>query len=448
MKLYRNIIILVVLIAILGAGYFFISKYEPAKEDTGIDTSYTSVSVFKTDKENIKSVEIINENESYTVSKGENGKWIINGNPNIKVSQSKVDTLMYDASSISAKEKAAENATDLSQYGLDLPKRKAIIKTNNGETVTFSAGDKTADGSYYFVMIEGESDVYIKGASSVESLTKSVAALRDLSLYSVSEEKIEKFVLKKKDNEEIVMERENKGTEEEPSYAWKMLKPISAEANDYTLSEEVLGKIISLTAESIVDDKTFEACGLNTPYAKFSVFADGESHTVTIGNANGDMYYASVSGSDAIYSVKSENVSFVELPYTSLINKLILLENINDVNGVEISGMGKSYTLKHTGSDENDTYKINDKEISEKTYKNAYQAVLSVSLESVANGSASGSIDACISYDRKDGTASKLEFISYDDRNYIVKKNGEGNYLIKKKQLEAIFEKLENVYNS
>jgi len=40
-------------------------------------------------------------------------------------------------------------------------------------------------------------------------------------------------------------------------------------------------------------------------------------------------------------------------------------------------------------------------------------------------------------------------FINYNDRNYVVKVNGgEGRLLVKKKQVEEIFEKLEEIYNS
>ena len=42
-----------------------------------------------------------------------------------------------------------------------------------------------------------------------------------------------------------------------------------------------------------------------------------------------------------------------------------------------------------------------------------------------------------------------VTFINYNDRNYVVKVNGgEGRLLVKKKQVEEIFEKLEEIYNS
>ncbi len=448
MKLYRNLIILFIIVASLGAGYYFVYKYEPSEENKEVETSLKTVSVFKTDKENLKSVEVISPDESYRISIGKNGKWIVNNDESIRVSQSKIDTLLYDVASISAQEIVAENVTDFYQYGLDTPKRKVIITTKDGQNVTFLVGDKTVDGANYFVMLDGKSTVYIKRASGVESLTKSIYDLRDTTFYSVSEQDIVKITIQKTGSDRYVIERENEGTKEEPSYIWKIKEPLVGEADEYILFDKIVPKITALNHHMSSNGNTEAECGLLNPYAAYSVATDKESYLVTIGNKEGEYRYVKVSGYDGFYLVKNEEIDFIELRYTQVMNKLIHLEKINDVNGVTISGNGKSFTLTHTGSSETDTYTINDKILGEKEYKKAYQAVLGVALEDYVNENVTGMAEVTISYDRKDGKKSEVTFISYDERNYIVKVNGEGNLKIKKKQIEEIFDKLSQIYNS
>lgn len=449
MKLYRNIIILILIIALLGAGYYFVYKYEPKEEESGDDTSFKTVTVFKTDKQNISSLEITNPDGSYQVSKGENDKWVINGDKTIKISQSKTDTLMYEAATVSAKEAVSENVTDLYQYGLDNPARKAAITTNDGTKTTILAGDKTVDGSYYFVMVEGESTVYIKSTSGVESLTKSYSELRDSSLYSFTEDELTGITLAKKGNDKIELVKENQGSSEEPIYVWKITAPLEGEVDEYTLGDEVFPKIISLSSDGTVQNKTEAECGISSPYAVYTVSSAKESYTVTVGNEIDANRYVKVSGNDGIYLVASEKIAFIDLQYTRMMNKLIHLENIDETSGVTISGNGKSFVLTHTGSDETDTFTINDKNLNEKNYKKAYQAVLSVAFEDYINENANGTPEVTITYNRKDGKKAEVTFIDYNDRNYVVKVNGgEGRLLVKKKQVEEIFEKLEEIYNS
>lgn len=445
MKLYRNIIILTLIIALLGAGYWFVYKYEP-KEEVEDSPSHNYTTLFKTERENILELNITLPDESYLVSK-DGTKWVVNNDKTIAVSQSKLDTLMYEAAAISAKELVDENPADLSVYGLLSPERKAVIKTKDGKETAFLAGSKTVDGEYYFVMIEGENKVYLKSITSVESLMKSLYDLRDSVLYSVSEEDLSKITIKKTGNDEIVLETENVGTNEEPMYEWKIKAPLKGEVENYTLSEDVIAKILSISHDMPAKGKTEAECGLLSPYAVYSVTADDEKYVVTIGNLDGEYRYVKVSGNDGIYLVKNDKLTFVDVQYSKLMMKLIHLENITDVNGVTIKRAGEEYVLKHTGSEENDTYTINDKPVNEKNYKKAYQAVLSVALDDFVTSDVTGKAEVTITYDRKDGKRSEVTFVSCDERNYVVKVNGEGNLTIKKKKIDAIFEKLAEIYN-
>ena len=114
------------------------------------------------------------------------------------------------------------------------------------------------------------------------------------------------------------MVKENQGTKEEPAYIWKMTAPLEGEANDYVLAEQMFSKIISLASDSVVEGKSAALCGLDNPYAIFSVSSDKETYTVKVGNEDGDSRFVSVSGSDGIFKVSQEKISFIDLRYTEL----------------------------------------------------------------------------------------------------------------------------------
>ena len=95
MKPIRTTVIVIAIIAVLAAGFYFLLKTEP-KDETDAAPSFTptpTITLFKTEKENIAAIKITSEGSSYTVSKGGDGKWVVNNDPAIKISQSKADTL-------------------------------------------------------------------------------------------------------------------------------------------------------------------------------------------------------------------------------------------------------------------------------------------------------------------------------------------------------------------
>ena len=53
-----------------------------------------------------------------------------------------------------------------------------------------------------------------------------------------------------------------------------------------------------------------------------------------------------------------------------------------------------------------------------------------------------------ITYKKLDGSQSVVKCLTYDDRNYLVKVNGEGNLLIRKKQIAPLLYLAPNLHLS
>lgn len=450
MKPIRTIIIVIAIIAVLGAGFFFLLKMEPSEEEEA-EPSYTSsptINIYKTEKENITQIKITIEGESYTVAKTDDDRWVVNNDPSIKISQSKADTLAYECSSITVKQLVAEAVTDFSPYGLSEPYAKVEISLSDGTGQNVLIGSKTADGSLRYIMLEGEDKVYAKSASGSESLALKLEKLRDASLYSVSEEELTGISIEKQGSNKIVLAKEEQPTQEgeEPVYLWKMKSPLVKDVNEYNLNENVIQKIISLSFDSVAADNAqdLQAYGLDSPYATYSVSDQETTYTIYVGNETDGSRYIKTTDSPAVYLVESSKLDFLNVGYIQLVDKLIHLENIEDVNGVTVHSANANYELQIEGSGENAGYKINGTPLSEDDFKVAYQYVLGISLDDfvIAGTQPTGEPECTFTYHKKDGSDSVVSFYNWDERNYLVLVNGEGNLLCRKKQVTSVLEHL------
>lgn len=450
MKPIRTTLILLAVIAVLGAGFFVLLKTEP--KETESSPSFTpspTINIFKTEKENIAKIEITAEGESYFLSKSDDEKWVVNNDPSIKISQSKADTLAYECSSVTVKQLVAENVSDLSTYGLSEPKSKVTVLLKDGSSQTILIGNKTADGSLGYLMLSGESTVYAKSASGIDSLAPKLEKLRDASLYSVKDTEVTALSIARQGGHKISLIREEQPPAEEggePTYLWKMTEPLEKNANDYNLSENVLKTILELSFDSVADNnaQNLSQYGLDEPYATYTVSDKEKTYTVLVGKESDTSRYVKTSDSNAVYLVANSKLEFLNVGYLQLVDKLIYLENIDGVNGVSIKSGNQSFEMEIEGSGDSAGYKINHVPIAEKAFKSAYQSVLGITLDDFTELGAKpqGSAECTVTYHKKEGGDAQVAFYSWDERNYLVTVDGVGNLLCRKKQVTNMLDKL------
>lgn len=446
MKPIRNILILTGVILLLVGGVYAVNRYQPKEDEVTTETTQT-VSIFKTEKSDIVSVMVTNPSESYTLTQ-QDGKWIVNGDAAIRISQSRVDTLLYDCASITGRDKLTDNADDLAQYGLNAPQRSVQIKEADGTVTTVLLGNTALDNSVTYLMIEGETVVYTKSASGCDSLAAPLSKLLDTTIYTIDSENIGGITLDKAGAESVCLVRENTAAadSEEPNYVWKMTKPLVKEAGEYTISEKLLTNITSQTAVQVITEPAADSTyGLDHAQAEYSIWNldRSEQYTVQVGKAEGDNTYIRLEGNRTVYAVLTEKLDFLSLGYMDLIDKLVHLENISDIVSVDIDAGGKQYQLTISGEEDNAAYAINGVSVEEEPFKKAYQSVIGLTMDGFVTDSTKGAVGCTIRYHKKDGSQTVVECVAYNDRNYRVLVNGEGNLLIRKKQIETMLAQLD-----
>ncbi|MBQ3554177.1 MAG: DUF4340 domain-containing protein [Clostridia bacterium] len=446
MKPMKTLAIVLTIVLVLIAGFVVLnmSEQSPQEQEQTPQTTLETVVLFETGVDAIAEIEMRGKQESYTLSRT-NDDWVLDGDSSLLLDKAKVDSLVNSCAYIIASKEIAENVTDVSAYGLADPYKTVDIRLKDGTVTRVIIGNETADASMRYLMLAGGTSVYTKSTYAADALAPAMDSLRNKKLYAVSEETVNYLSVAREGTNTYAFKRLKK---EDGSWdvIWNMQEPFEKVFNEYTFTEELLPGLLSLTADSIVADypKALGQYGLNQPYATVTVKDDEKSHTIHIGSrTESGSRYVKYADSHTVYLMSESKLAFLNIGYLQLIDKLIHVVSIEEVNEIRVKGENAEYLMKIEGASEPYTYKINGKELEEKTFKMAYQSIIGIVLDDYTNAPQnSGAEKASIRYRKKDGNTILVAFHEWDERNYLVRVNGKGSMICRKKQVSGLIDTL------
>ncbi len=457
MKLYRNIIIIIAVIAVLGGAMYFVSKYLPENENSSIVSQEPAednmFNIYKGNSEAVSKIHIKNIDEDYTVTLNDEN-WVLNGDNTIRLKQTRVKSLIYTCTSVSVKETVAETSEKAAEYGFSEPTGFAELFFNDGTTKKITVGSKTLDGQDYYLKLSDDEKIYLKNAYGTESLIPSSQSLRDLSLITVDSadlSNLKHVYMSKQGNTAIKLESINVGTEGKPTYQWKMLEPVNADMNGQVFSDKVISCFEDFQAAAVVEDhpKDLKKYGLDVPYAQFSVGTTDKTYCMKVGGETESYRFLMEDGFEAVYAVPKSSFTFLDVAYMDLMSNLIHVEYITNVNKLEVVSGDTKYEMEIKGEKGSEEYYINNVKIQKEAFSKAYQAVIGISLDSVdLTEEPKLSPAAYIKYNKKDGSTVSVNFLPVDERNYRVTIDGKGNSITNKKNFDNVLSKLQDTINS
>lgn len=449
MKLYRNIIITVVVIATLASALFFIARYQPQDTDGTPaleETEESMFQIYKTDSSRITALHIKNADEEYQLLLA-GDLWLLNNDASIKLNQMSVEALVNTCASVSAKKIVAETLDSAESFGFSNPTGSVELHFTNGSTKKFVVGNKTLDGQDYYITMSDDSKVYLKNAYGTESLIPQSLSLRDLSLIAIDPsnlDAIRSFSMSSKGKLDIRIENmvEN---------GWKMTLPVYAEVKGQIFVNDIINQFESFKATHVIEDhaESLDRYGLRNPYAKFLIATNEHEYEVYVGNETDSYRFLKLKNSDTVYTVAKTNLQFLELGYMDLMSSLIHVEYLDEISKVEIASGQTKYEMKIVGEESSRQYYINEKVFQKDAFSKAYQLVIGICLDSIDLSNVP-KIEATsyIKYTRKDGDVSLVEFLPINDRQYRVIVNGQGNSITNRKNLEDVIKNLEDLVNT
>ncbi len=299
-KSLKPILILLVLLAAVIAGYFVISRIFAQPEESEEPASVTAV---KLDGD-IKTLSWSVDGKDVCTLNKTNRKWILASDSSFPLGQKTAEDLAGKLKVVDAMRVVAEEPENLEEYGLESPALKITAVLDDNSKVVYSFGDKDMYSSGNYFVSSLEKSVYLVDYRFAEEYPDDVYGLIDAE---------ELPGLAQFDTLEITGKKAKititKSGEEYKAADGSAEKTVSDKK-----AEEIHVAAGSLKFDKCVNYKgEYEGYGLDKPsyILKFTyLLEDGDSDeqientlVLKIGSQNGDDYFACVDDGEMVYTI-------------------------------------------------------------------------------------------------------------------------------------------------
>ncbi len=447
MKLYRNLIIFSVIVIVLVAAIVCVYKITPSQEEQQPqeNTASETISVYEVDSDTIAKVTVTTDEYSYDITKSGDTLKLSNEN-GLRLSKSKLQSLIYSCSAITASEIITDVPEDAHKFGFNNVNKSVTIHTTDGKSQTILIGDMTLDNKSGYIKLADSDKIYLKSAYGIENLTPKYTDFVDKSILKIDSSNLsvlKHVYISKSGNTPVKLEYTSEGSKNK----WKMTAPVYADVNGQVLADHVLTPLGEFSAVDVAEAHVADKSKYDfaNPYATFSIDYNNTVTKLIFGKKYNDYRFVMIEGFDSVYTVKESALSFLDVPYQNLMSLLIHVEYIDEISKVEILSADTDIIMEINDNE----YKINGKVIEKKAFSKAYQAVIGISLDSVnTNLVPAQNYDATIKYTKKDGSVVTVGFIPVDERNYHVLVDGKGSSITAKKNFNEAIDFVLKTYKS
>ncbi|HEX2924993.1 MAG TPA: DUF4340 domain-containing protein [Ruminiclostridium sp.] len=441
MKLYRNAIILVVVLALLAGAYFFINSRKSGTNSASEATpSAKTIKVTDLKSDKINSVEYKNDKGEFTLKK-QGTNWEMNPASEFALDPNTVVTAVNDLAVIEANKVVSENAANLADYGLDKP-ATVVVGLSDGTSKELEVGKKSPTGEDVYLMLKGDPKVYTVGGYFEDKLEVGRGYFAVKDILPVDAKALKKFSYEKNGQMQYSVDIASDSD-------MKIVAPIKEEA-DTTKIGQMLDPVVKLAITDIVDENPTDVAkyGLAKPAYVITYGDSKTTKTIMFGNTvqntgadsgastGGNIVYAKYPDKKSIFTVDISQLSFLDVSMQDIISPFVYIPSINDVNKVELSIDGKTIvsdikTVKD--KKEEDRFKVDGKDAnmqdsnSNSLFRNFYQAMIGIVLNKYApdDKPSGGKPDITIKYYMKpDNKVVTVDYISKDNNYYYAMKDG------------------------
>lgn len=443
MKLYKTLILSVVILAVGIAGFFIVR--EIVQRNTPSKTYELNTVITNMNSDDVEEVRIDNQGMVLHMKKGSQTTYDSEGNRQIeevwylvdeedtRLSQRIVDGLVIAAANLTATDVIEEEAEDLSQYGLD-GSYKIYVKSNNDTEFTLVLGDMLYNREGYYAMVEGDTTVYSISLYSANNLYTTRAEVLDLNIFQGSLDEVSAFSLYRDDELQFTIETEQVVT-------WILTHPVMARA-DIGNADEMIGSLLSLAVEEYVDVDPDDLAiyGLDNPRYVVSITIDGEENNLLIGTEDivNNTFYAMLESKNEVFSVEASTLTFLDNEAIDMAYPLPYLPNITNVKKVdiEIEGMELLFELDYDQEYKMYNYSFNGEPINillgTQTWGSFfYQQMISVPVSDLEPGwEIEGEPYATMVYTYIDEATETIEYYPRDEESCYFVRNGAYNGLV------------------
>jgi hypothetical protein len=281
MRGLTSTLILVVVLAGLGAYIYFVDSKRPA---AGIDgSSETKEKVFTVEADKINELRITYQGETSLLKKEASG-WKMIEPTQIEADPPEAIGVATALTNVDIVRVVDENATNLEQFGLANPPITVAFKAEGGASGTLKLGNKNATQGEIYALKNDEKRVFLVSSFQETSFNRKPFDLRDKKILKFDRDKADSLVLVKGAN---AMEMTRSGSE------WKITKPVPSRS-DYTAIEGFISRLSSANMSKLVEEnpKDLAKYGLDKPSMTVTIGAGSAKTVLEVGKAKDGETYA------------------------------------------------------------------------------------------------------------------------------------------------------------
>jgi hypothetical protein len=294
MRGLTSTVVLVIVLAGLGAYIYFVDSKRPAATAGG--DSEPRGKVFTVEADKINELRITYQGQSSLLRKTEAG-WAM-------VEPTKVDADPPEAigvttalSNIDIVRVVDENATNFEQFGLANPNITVAFKAEGGAAGTLKLGNKNATQGEIYALKDDAKRVFLVSAFQESSFNRTPFQLRDKKILKFDRDKADALTLVKGATS---MELARTGSD------WKVVKPV-ASRSDFSAVEGFITRLSSANMSKLVEENATDLAkyGLDKPTMTVTIGAGSAKTVLEIGKTENDDRYARDASRPIVFTVDS-----------------------------------------------------------------------------------------------------------------------------------------------
>jgi hypothetical protein len=294
MRGLTSTLILVVVLAGLGAYIYFVDAKRPAASADG--SSAEKEKVFTVEADKINELRVTSQGQTSLLKKTESG-WKLVEPTAIDADPPEAIGVATALTNIDIVRVIDENATNLEQFGLANPKTIVEYKAEGGGSGTLKLGNKNPTQSEIYALKNNDKRVFLVSSFQETSFNRTPFDLRDKKILKFDRDKADSLVLAKGPS---ALQLTRSGTE------WKVVKPV-ASRSDYSAIEGFISRLSSANMSKLVEEhpKDLAKYGLDKPAMTVTIGSGSSKTVLEVGKTENGETYARDAARPIVFTVDS-----------------------------------------------------------------------------------------------------------------------------------------------
>jgi hypothetical protein len=324
----KGLLIAVVLLAVLGGVTWWSNKSQADKAKAPAADAPAKLLTIPDDQ--FVEIKIKKVTDELLALKRENGKWQMTAPKPMAADQDAAGSMVSTLGNLNADKVIEEKATDLKQYGLDIPTLDVQIVRKDGKTDRLLIGDDTLNGSGAYAKLANNAKVVTVGSFTKTSLDKRPDDLRDKRLLTFDADKLSRVELTAKGP---AVEFGKNGQNE-----WQIVKPRPLRADG-----SAVDGLVSKLKDAKMDLSEAEAAkkfAAATKVATVTVTDAGGTQTMEVRRDKDKNVFARSSAVEGLYKANADLADAIDKGMDDFRNKKLFDFGFSDPSRVEVKGTG------------------------------------------------------------------------------------------------------------